>query len=1218
VFDGSNYLTNNIVVPDNSDFAFGCWFYVRSADRTPFSILANSQSYPNGFFEIGNSDPGAQDGKLHCFITEASMAPFIDSSDEYMIDQWNHMLFQRSGSNFTLWLNGVIQSTQTFSGSINPNSGMCEFGATVQQNTYMHGSMDAVGIWNRALSDAEVAELYNNGTGLELQSQTYNVGDVVTYQGQTWYCIQNAPSGFGPFGAYIDVYWTLIAQMGATGLTGATGVGATGLEGATGSTGLEGATGLTGATGEIGSTGIQGATGDAGATGLQGNDGPTPWTLPATVYNNGASYNLGAAVTYLGGYYYRTGNPLNPGYPPEPGVISASWTPVADGGATGLQGDAGATGLTGATGLGATGATGLTGATGPATGAAGGDLSGSYPNPSVVKLQGNAVSSSAPSSGQTLQWNGSEWVPGAIPNGGSGGGGLVYFFNYQNTTGISPTTGLPTSPVAVSQLGRNYDIGSGSITSGNLTNGSYSLVCGFVTIATEPNVTTIPAGLWDFNIWADVSSVSGNQTQFQIRVFKYNSTTGVYTSLANSDDIYIYDPATIAQYIGNVTMPQTTILATDRIYIELWAQKNVSGTRTISFYFDSLHPSHCHTTLPSVTGDGVVKVINGVFQSPASTIVDADVSATAGIQVSKLAGTLSVANGGTGRTVGNYSIYANEIHVGKDGNDTTGDGTLINPVLTITKALTLVGAGRNTVIVHPGGYTESPTVTSTNTAIVTYELTGANTLLTGTLTLNAAARVSGLKMSNLTITGLGNTYISNCTVDTQVIKSGTNYVEIINSELQCTSGIQITGAGTVSIIGNKCWGLSVSSVGANVLIKDCFQVLSPSLAGGTLQIDGCAIFSSTPATAAVTTTFGGNITLANSFVLNSAGTNVERVSLGGNYSILNLVYDKANSTFTGTNLNAVDYFSVINSDTLNLTNDLSVANGGTGGSDAASARTNLGTAAIADVQIFTSSGTWTKPTGAKSINVQLFGAGGGGGGGRKDTAAITTKSGGGGGGGGGYLNITIPAAALLASESVTIGAGGTAGSGSSSTGGGGNGGSGGTTIFKSLLCLGGTGGSGGTRTLGNAGNGILNAHDAGSSSISQNASNGFPPTTNSQTQFGGCGGGGGGGISVASDPFIGGNGGRSNVLNYSGGAGGAATGVAGSVGTSNTSASSGLFAVGSGGGGGGAGLAVSGGVGGAGGFPAGGGGGGGATETGTTSGAGGVGGAGIAIITTYF
>jgi hypothetical protein len=297
-----------------------------------------------------------------------------------------------------------------------------------------------------------------------------------------------------------------------------------------------------------------------------------------------------------------------------------------------------------------------------------------------------------------------------------------------------------------------------------------------------------------------------------------------------------------------------------------------------------------------------------------------------------LAGTLAVANGGTGRTVGNYSIYANEIHVGKDGNDTTGDGTLINPVLTITKALTLVGAGRNTVIVHPGSYSESPTVSSANTTIATAELTGANTQISGTLTLSAAARISGIKLTNLTITGSGNTYISNCTVDTQVVKSGTNYVEIINTELQCVSGVQITGAGTVSIIGNKCWAVAVSNASASVLIKDCFQVLTPSVTAGTLQIDGSAIFAASPASNAVTSSAGSFITLANCFVLNSAGTNVERVSLAGFYSILNLVYDKTNSTFAGTNLNAIDYFSVINADTLVLTNDLAIAYGGTNSS----------------------------------------------------------------------------------------------------------------------------------------------------------------------------------------------------------------------------------------------------------------------------------------------
>jgi len=290
-------------------------------------------------------------------------------------------------------------------------------------------------------------------------------------------------------------------------------------------------------------------------------------------------------------------------------------------------------------------------------------------------------------------------------------------------------------------------------------------------------------------------------------------------------------------------------------------------------------------------------------------------------------GTLPVANGGTGRTVGNYSVYANEVHVSNlSGNDTTGDGTLINPVATITKALTLLTATSRTVIVHPGVYAESPTVSSTNTTITTLELTGANTELTGTLTLSAAARISGLKMANLTMTGSGSAYISNCTVDTRVIKSGSNYVEIINSELQCTLGVQISGAGTVSIVGNKCWAVAVSNASANVLIKDCFQVLTPSVTAGTLQIDGSAIFAASPASNAVTSSVGSFITLANSFVLNSAGTNVERVSLAGFYSILNLVYDKTNSTFAGTNLNAIDYFSVINTESLVSSGTITAAN----------------------------------------------------------------------------------------------------------------------------------------------------------------------------------------------------------------------------------------------------------------------------------------------------
>lgn len=291
-----------------------------------------------------------------------------------------------------------------------------------------------------------------------------------------------------------------------------------------------------------------------------------------------------------------------------------------------------------------------------------------------------------------------------------------------------------------------------------------------------------------------------------------------------------------------------------------------------------------------------------------------------------------------------------------------------------------------------------------------------------------------------------------------------------------------------------------------------------------------------------------------------------------------------------------------------------------------------------NVQVFTSGGTWTKPSGSPQLtDVICTGAGGGGGSGAV-VASGTAASGGGGGGGGSTVEMLFPTSALTSTVTVTVGTGGNGGASVTSTGAGHGGSNGGNSTFGSYLTAygGGLGGAGSASTvsLGGSGAGLLSAAagitvgsmcggveaSGGTGSVAGcsgggGAGGGSPSTgaagnAGSGTLKGGSGAGSGAGVTTAPASSSGGNSGPAgNSAAVSGGTAGN-TGTTGSTGA-------GAYAGGTGGGGGGSATSGNAGAGGAG-AVGGGGGGGGAAVSGGDSGAGGTGGNGMCVATTTY
>jgi hypothetical protein len=150
-FDGTNYLNRAMSVNFSAANTVSLWCRPDDVSGYQALLIGNAGNTINisytgdSTFDINNASAG--------FINIAG-AP----------EQWHHIVAVRDATTTSVWLNGVSAAQE-----LNQSTGTAsriDIGASGGGIPFS-GLIDAVGIWSRALSESEVALLYNGGVGRE-------------------------------------------------------------------------------------------------------------------------------------------------------------------------------------------------------------------------------------------------------------------------------------------------------------------------------------------------------------------------------------------------------------------------------------------------------------------------------------------------------------------------------------------------------------------------------------------------------------------------------------------------------------------------------------------------------------------------------------------------------------------------------------------------------------------------------------------------------------------------------------------------------------------------------------------------------------------------------------------------------------------------------------------------------------------------------------------
>lgn len=159
-FDGTNRLyTTNFGVNVNGNFTVSCWF---NSNILSGHILG--APFENGFF-VGGDGIGLEMG----LVNRNDPTPYVIKTGPLDLHKWYHLACIRNGNDLRLYVNGILKDFMTIPDGYNfDGASILSVGGGEFNEYFYQGSIDALGIWNIALTPKDINYLYANGNGRQI------------------------------------------------------------------------------------------------------------------------------------------------------------------------------------------------------------------------------------------------------------------------------------------------------------------------------------------------------------------------------------------------------------------------------------------------------------------------------------------------------------------------------------------------------------------------------------------------------------------------------------------------------------------------------------------------------------------------------------------------------------------------------------------------------------------------------------------------------------------------------------------------------------------------------------------------------------------------------------------------------------------------------------------------------------------------------------------